>query len=145
MISITAIKNKLESNFTLTCEVFELAADVEVVMKNQTKSDYSIHVLPGNESGVRRSSTEVTTANVEAEIGVLIGLRDVSNGIGSDGQDPLKLYREEVARILQGFMPDGSNVPLSFTNGSLLKYENGMFWQLDSYAAAFNLRGIHNA
>jgi len=121
----------------LQCDV---AATVEAVRENQTRVDFSIHIIPEGDRGTEGGTTGMTISRVDSGVGILIGVKDMSDAIGSDGQDTLKLYREAVAKTLQGFTPSGTTRPLWYTDGDLIDYQDGIFWWLERFTGGFNIR-----
>ena len=149
MISLKSILTEIQNNigigltYPLVLNQSNIAADTKSIIDNQAKVNYSIHVIAPSEIGEDRSTTGLTTARVDGQFGILIGIKNVADAIGSDVQDPLKDYRESVANVLTGFLPTGATRPLVFTSGNPIQLGNdGIFWQLDTYTTGYNLRQI---
>ena len=148
MLSLIEIRDRIRANigtglaYPLRLDQCNVAANEKVVMANQAKVEFSIHVIPSGDHGEEGGSTGMTISRVEAGINILISVKDVSDAIGSEGQDTLKNYRQAVSKVLQGFIPTDTTRPLWYSDGDLIEFKDGIFWQVESYSCGYNIREI---
>ncbi len=141
MLSLSELKTQLDNNLGQPKDVLSIAANYETVIANGIQGEVNIYIIPGTDDGFVTEGTGVIISDVDASVGVLIGVREVTDALGEAATDPLKTYREAVAGAFQGFRPTGTTQALSFANGALVDFVDGVFWQLDNYATSYNLRG----
>lgn len=141
MLSLTEIKTQIENAIGEPFDTIGIAANYETVIANGIQGEINIYVIPGNDDGARLESTGVVISEVSAPVGILLGIREVTDAIGEAATDPLKTYREALAGALHGFRPTGANEALAFSNGGLVDFKDGVYWQLDNYESSYNLRG----
>lgn len=141
MIGLSELKTQIDNNLGQPKDVLSIAATYEAVIANGIQGEVNIYLIPGTDDGFTTEGTGVIISDVDASVGVLIGVREVTDALGEAATDPLKTYREAVAGCLHGFRPADTTRALSFTNGALVDFVDGVFWQLDNYATSYNLRG----
>lgn len=141
MIGLSEIKTQINDNLGQPMDVLSIAANYETVIANGIQGEVNIYVIPGTDDGFTTEGTGAIISDVDASIGILIGVREVTDALGEAATDPLKTYREAMASALQGFRPTGATRAMSFTNGALVDFVDGVYWQLDNYATSYNLRG----
>ena len=78
MISLIEVRDLIRANiglgltYPLQLDQCEVAANAKLVMENQTKVEYSIHVIPTGDNGEEGGSTGMTISRVDAGLEILI-------------------------------------------------------------------------
>lgn len=139
MIDFESIRDQIKDNLALPFGKVEIAANVDAVMENDPKVKVSIFIIPSDDGGEVRQSSTVMITNVAANAQILIGIKDVKDATGRS-RSGLTDYRKAIAGLIQGYQAPGASQPLAFTNGRLLEFANGYYWQLDNYETHYTIR-----
>lgn len=121
------------------------AADFASIADRVTVHPAAWVVPLGDVAGENRFSAGATSQAVDASIGVVVCVGDVSDQKGSSAIEALTLVRREVLAALLGWPPDDGALGLNYAGGDALRFSAGLIWWQDTYSTAWEARAVAGA
>lgn len=99
------------------------------------------YVIPLNErASANRFASGAVHQEVDAQLGVVFAVRNVTDARGAAANADLAALRAEVSAALIGWQPDGCSDHVLFAGGELVAFANGCLWWQDEYVTSYPVR-----
>lgn len=96
-------------------------------------------VYPIAVAAMPNSTTTIMTQRVEARVGVILCVKNVSDRRGNGALDDLRTVQDEALAALVNWRPSPDFTPVEYSRGRLFAFEGGtLIWQ-DEYVTSYLL------
>ena len=101
-----------------------------------------VFVVPMAEKGSRNMVVGGFTQLIDAQIGVVICVRNHRDVRGESGHVELEKVRAEIRDILNDWLPPNCDLPMEFLQGQIAAYDNAVIRWNDVFTTAYYFRKI---
>ncbi|WP_435100831.1 phage tail terminator protein [Arhodomonas sp. AD133] len=129
----------------LTAEVPALvsvggAADLSAAFEAKALRTPAAYVIPGrDQAGPNKALAGAHIQRLTSTVGVVVAVRNLSDGTGEAGHRELRPIREAILTALVAWSPpDGE--PVDYAGGSLVRLRNRVLWWEDRFTTQSQLR-----
>lgn len=114
------------------------AADFQKAAESNPTATPAAYVLLLKEGGGPTATFSRTEQRVNAEIGIVLVVRNVADAKGASAGTDMATLRAAVRAALLGW-EDGGRDPMEFAAGDLLAFRDGHMWWQDSYRTVYDI------
>ena len=118
------------------------AADFQTAVENNPTVTPCAFVIALDEKYGPSQDATIVIQRVEATVGVVFVVRNVSDAHGAAARQELAPLRKAVSELLLGWEPVSSYAPLEGAAANLLVFKDGHMWWQDVYVTSFYNRSI---